>query len=319
MKNQTTEINFDEEDRLLKLYYIRLKSTFELLSKWSSEAEKNKKEKETIKALIEADESYDNGNEIEQKMVFVMDTNMIDFEIERKLLDSKSYFNDDYIKLYKDRVVNLNSEGDEIKKKKFLLRLIQDIQWQIRKRQSMEPDVEKLRMIMMGGMFLSIVFTLIAYRYIYEYSGPNRYYFTLVISAGGMGTIFSMLIGVAKHSNEMIVDNLLSSWHIGAKIVLGVGAALLFYYFFQSKLIPLGLFPDINQLDRFLDWKQCNASDDDIRSKCLIKYDKILTEKITEWDVSLYKLIIWSFLAGFSEQLVPDILNKTKSQINSSV
>jgi hypothetical protein len=56
--------------------------------------------------------------------------------------------------------------------------------------------------------------------------------------------------------------------------------------------------------------------------------EKICSEKdefksmagvIPNWNVNLYKLIILSFLAGFSEQLVPNMLNKTKSKINDGV
>ncbi len=323
-----THLKSKDSIDLLPLYYIRLQSTFEHLSTFYEDGTKAKNKKNYSQSLKDIqsllnnkDQSWNKGNVIEQKMVSMMDVEMLDFEIERKLLGSKRYFDDEYIKLYKDRIIKIN-KTDETKKKRFLLRLIQDIQWQIRKRKSMEPSIEMLRKIMMFSMLFSILCTLSAYRYIYTLEEVNRWYFILVISAGFMGTIFSMLISVAKHSNELIIDNLqnlLSIWHIGAKIALGVGAALLFYYFFQSKLIPLGLFPDINQLDKFLNWKQCGILSCKSNSICLTNLglgEQI--KEISEWDANLYKLIIWSFLAGFSEQLVPDILNKTKSQINNS-
>ena len=187
--------------------------------------------------------SWKNANDIEQQMVFIMDIDALDFEIERKLLGSKRYFDDEYIKLYQDKINNINSDANETKKD-FLLRLIQDIQWQIGKRKLMEPFVKKTILLCMA---ISILLTLVTYTYIYtdfdvskSYSPDiNRWYFPLVVSAGFMGTVFSMLIGVAKQSNELILDDLRilsSTTHILARIVLGVGAALLFYYYFNLNL-----------------------------------------------------------------------------------
>jgi len=316
------ESSIERKEKLLESYYVRLKSTFELLSIHIVDDNKNRKIIETIESLFSKEKSFENGNMLEQKMVSIMDTEMLDFEISRKLLSSKRYFSDEHIKLYNDSVIKLNSENDTNKKRIFLLRLVQDIQWQISKRKSMEPDVEKLRKLMMISMSISILVTLLAYIQIYTTSEPTRWYYILVICAGFMGTIFSMLIGVAKHSNEMVLEdlqNVISGWHIGAKVVLGIGAALLFYYFFQSKLIVLGLFPDINQLDVFLNWRQCVISE--MKTECLIglNLSTVKLEAVPEWDANLYKLIIWSFLAGFSEKLIPDMLNKAKSQINNSV
>ncbi len=311
-----------ENKALLTLYYKRLWSTHEYLKQFNHAGEKDNKKSNNSsslddikKDLEEKEETWDNGNKIEQQMVFMMDADMLDFEIDRKLLGAKRYFEDNYINLYKDQKIKIQNT-DETQKKRLLLRLMQDIQWQIRKRKSMEPDIEIIRMTMMVTMAISILCTLLTYNFIFTSSQGYPPYFILVISAGFMGTIFSMLMGVAKQPNELILDdlqNLLSIWHIGVKITLGVGAALLFYYFFQSKLVPLDLFPDIDKLDRFLRWKGCDLKDDCINSLGLDPQDLTI---IHEWDANLYELMIWSFLAGFSEQLVPDILNKTKSQIH---
>lgn len=93
----------------------------------------------------------------------------------------------------------------------------------------------------------------------------------------------------------------------------------MFFYFVQSKLFPLGVFPDINQVDSFLNWKQRGGLIG-CKTPCIntLELEGFKAKEISEWDVNLYKLIIGSFLAGFSEQLVPDILNKTKAQINNS-
>ena len=107
-------------------------------------------------------------------MVFLMDEDMLDFEIDRKLLGAGRYFDGQYIKLYKDKINNFKRGGKTKPKKRFLLGLIQDIQWQISKQKSMEPSVERLRRIMMGGMLLSIFCTVFAYREVYTSSETYR-------------------------------------------------------------------------------------------------------------------------------------------------
>lgn len=158
LKNLFKDLDRDKKTDVLPAYYLRLQSRFENLSTYNEELESNlnpdkyAQSLNEIKTLLENTErSWEIGNKIEQKMVFIMDEDFLDFEIDRKIIDASRYFDNHYIKLYKDKINDFKRDGKAKQKKSFLLGLIQDIQWQINKQKFMTPSLERLRTIMMGG------------------------------------------------------------------------------------------------------------------------------------------------------------------------
>ncbi len=118
----------------------------------------------------------------------------------------------------------------------------------------------------------------------------HLHYAVTALMAGYMGACFSMLISL-KNRVETITLQELENQHslhfILTRIITGIGAALICYYFFRAELLTGSLFPD------FGDERQI-----DLNSK------------------SFFTLIIWCFIAGFSEKLVPSILSKTEAQLD---
>lgn len=118
----------------------------------------------------------------------------------------------------------------------------------------------------------------------------HLHYTFAALLAGFMGACFSMLISLKSRIESITLqelDNLHSMHVILTRIITGVGAALVCYYFFRAELLSGTLFPDLSDKTRIL-----------VNSK------------------TLFILIIWSFIAGFSEKLVPSILSKTEEQIS---
>jgi hypothetical protein len=68
----------------------------------------------------------------------------------------------------------------------------------------------------------------------------------------------------------------------------GAGGAVMLYFFYESQIISSDLFPNLTQID---------------------------TESTAQGQVfnkDFGKLLFWSFLAGFSERLVPDTLGRVE-------
>ena len=117
----------------------------------------------------------------------------------------------------------------------------------------------------------------------------------IATAAGFLGAVFSMLVNSQRISSASLEElALLSSWH--AFIVrgfVGLGGAILLYFFFESGLLEGDLWPDVTRLETVITASSSN---------------------ITTLDKDWCLLIIWSFLAGFSENLVPTLLQKTEAK-----
>jgi len=118
----------------------------------------------------------------------------------------------------------------------------------------------------------------------------------IAMSAGFLGATFSMLIQNQRRVSEGSLEDLTaaSSWY--ALIVrgsVGLGAAVILYFFFESGLLEGSLWPDLENLS-FNGVKSLHGAHVPNANWCL--------------------LVIWCFLAGFSETLVPSILQKTEQK-----
>jgi len=109
------------------------------------------------------------------------------------------------------------------------------------------------------------------------------------LMAGFMGSCFSMLISLKGRVESITLkelENLHKLHFILTRIITGVGAALICYYFFRAQLLSGSLFPDFSK-----------------------------SEEIRLNSKTYFTLIIWCFIAGFSEKLVPNILTRAEEQL----
>ena len=138
--------------------------------------------------------------------------------------------------------------------------------------------------------------------------GPGGGYSGLLtaLCAGFFGASFSALVGsrsvVAGNIEEMRA--MASSAQIIARLLVGGGGAAIVYFFFETELIAGVAVPDLNHLtfDRIApETGPPPGSDDDL---------SLFGIWIPNAEISL--LMIWSFLAGFSESFVPRMLTQVE-------
>lgn len=130
-----------------------------------------------------------------------------------------------------------------------------------------------------------------------EFSG-----FALGLAAGLLGASFSAL---TRRREITAMDNLEEiRTAIGVPMILlrlgvGVGAAAILYFLFESGLVEGLLFPDLNAIGFGEVAEQAVAGGEEGARLGLGRAVP---------NAELSKLVVWSFLAGFSEMLVPTIL-----------
>jgi hypothetical protein len=145
----------------------------------------------------------------------------------------------------------------------------------------------------LGNLVLLAVLIFAAYKRFYL---PFIVYPGLFIamSAGLLGANFSMLIQSQRRCAEGSLEELIaaSSWYtLLVRGCVGLGGAVIIYFFFESGLLEGNLWPDLNDLG-FREISGTTAKYVPNQNVCL--------------------LVIWCFLAGFSETLVPAVLEKTE-------
>ena len=113
------------------------------------------------------------------------------------------------------------------------------------------------------------------------------YLLVLAGLAGAWGASFSLLIGLKKRMEESSVNDLKLMGHrstLYSRPLIGGGAALILFFFVAAGLLAGSLFPDFSGTDRTIQ--------------------------------NLALLVVLSFIAGFSEKLVPGLLARTEGRIS---
>jgi hypothetical protein len=119
----------------------------------------------------------------------------------------------------------------------------------------------------------------------------------VAMASGFFGATFSMLAQSQTRAAEGTLDDLrhAAAWRtLLVRGCVGLGGAAILYFFFRSGLLEGALWPNLGQ----------------------VSFESLGTHNVPNKHWCL--LIIWSFLAGFSETLVPSILSKTEQKATIS-
>jgi hypothetical protein len=110
----------------------------------------------------------------------------------------------------------------------------------------------------------------------------------IAISVGSLGALFSRLVTFQQRYSNLDFDGA-SSNYVGRVIyirqAIGAIGALLLYFAVFGKLIGGQLFPEVAEILKHGSWLNSDFA----------------------------KLVVWSFIGGFSEQMVPDFLTRTEA------
>lgn len=129
------------------------------------------------------------------------------------------------------------------------------------------------------------------------------------MTAGLFGAFFSRLQTLQSNWDNLSLGQVRDAmdWRsIWLRGVVGMGGALIVYFFIQSGLVGGGLFPNFEQMGVSQIWYPKDP-DPNIHRFHLIQPS-----------VGLALLIVWSFVSGFSERFVPGILAATETSLGKA-
>ena len=120
----------------------------------------------------------------------------------------------------------------------------------------------------------------------------------LALITGLLGAAFSMIAMAQRRLKDITLEELQlqSRWEfLILRLGFGSGAAVILYFGFQSGILDGALFPNITQIG-VIENKPDNG------------------QQWAAWvpNTDLASLMVWSFIAGFSENFVPNFLNRVE-------
>jgi hypothetical protein len=133
------------------------------------------------------------------------------------------------------------------------------------------------------------------------------YGLVIAMVTGLFGASFFMLIelhGKLGRGDTADLREMWTPWFLMLRCIVGVGAAAILYFFFRSGLLEGSLWPKLGSLG----FEQVERSG----SKWWLNEG---TRTVPNRDFAL--LIVWSFLAGYSQTLVPGLLLKTEGKASA--
>jgi hypothetical protein len=215
--------------------------------------------------------------------------------------------------------------------------ILEELHWEDQKRFFVTP---LLKLAVRRIVWLaSIVFILVLLPYLYLYGlylfdfptkieYPDKIpsiatwvwlpFFT-VVTVGAFGAYFSRLIDISMYSGRFSTIELESAgtWrNLFLRGAVGILGAFVLFLFLKSGLVQGAMFPNFKEMG--LDFISYNGSTDGGTDAAAKAASVLETMHLIMPSNALALLAMWSFLAGFSERLVPSILANTESSFAKS-
>lgn len=228
--------------------------------------------------------------EIEQLLVHLFDEPMLRTELRARLLEAQSSLSPKHYGFYASEV---QAAGDDLERLRTVLaRLVNDLQW----RYTIEEGKRRFSKSLTTRSGVAFLLALSGFAAFAAATYVNDWHFKagdlrLLVAAavaGTWGATFSMLTGLSDRIKDSRIYDLNVSRAITmivARALVGAGAASVLFMFFCSGILTGKAFPEL-----------ANLAEADVIAKPTVAL-----------------LVIWCFIAGFSEKLVPNLLAKTEA------
>ncbi|MDX1343848.1 MAG: hypothetical protein R3227_15875 [Reinekea sp.] len=276
---------------------------------------------EKLKNQLSGKMSWQDVNSVEVATVDFLDEPALMAEWQRRLAEVE-FLPAHLQQFYKSKI----DETDTQVIRSYLIQLITDIQWRRESKRIMRAHQGQMRTKVVALFLLSFVLfftpTLCRAVFGFEFTNLRLYYLFTAATAGILGSSFSQLTSLQSKFAHATLDQMQAINKVGyilARATVGAGAGLTMFYLLQSGLLSGAFFPEFIQdsaeLAAIVNAASTPSSTLAVSQAIEFSYE-IGTLAHPPQGLSL--LIVWCILAGFSEKLIPGILNNKAKKLEES-
>jgi hypothetical protein len=283
----------EEIKELTQQFYVTLRAYVARLDE-DDEGRSPKAFQQIESLLKDGSLTWSDAYQIEQLLVDLFDEGSLEVELQSRLLEAESALSPPLAAQYAKRAGAARTTAQS---RALLARLINDLQWRYtvnEVKRTYSKEITKLTgkvfIVGIASFVTAVLGTAAWWRWNALAGAGDATQLLLAGLAGGWGAGFSMLASLKGRLDAAELDDLKlmkSRWILWSRPLIGVGAACILYFFLVSGLLTGSAFPDLVGPE---------------------------SKPISRSDAAL--LVVWCFLAGFSERLVPALLAKTEGRAN---
>jgi hypothetical protein len=216
--------------------------------------------------------------------------------------------------------------GGDSKLRNAMINLLEEIHWDDQRKFYVTPILKTAvhRIVLLD--LLAFVAVVIPYAWIFLRSFQHHVDLSVfwaalplytVVTAGLFGAYFSRLIAILQNFDSLSVRGLqtMKMWSsLFLRGAVGACGAVVVFFFLRSGVIEGSVFPDFTKLGfDYIDYSAIGG--------IKVSPDQMPNPSVMhtiEPSASLALLAMWSFIAGFSERLVPTILSNTEASFSNA-
>lgn len=328
-----TELPANEIRELTDQFYVTLEAYFAkvrgIVPPRSAEAFER-----VTELLAKEPRNWTHAYAIEQLLIHLFDDDTLASELQVRVREARGSLKPALAEHYAAEAARTPLSLDE--RRALLSRVVNDLQWRYTV-DEVKRGYTKQITLRTGQMFV-VAMLVFAASVLVTLAVPNLLQFDLrllvpAVLAGCWGASFSMLSSLKVRLAESDLDALKvmrARWVLASRVLIGAGGASILYFFFVSGLVTGPAFPDLKGEAQRHGARQHQVAADGKAAEPtpVVSNPATATSTATaavaapvggQPPLDVFALlVVWCFIAGFSERLIPGLLAKTEEKLDTA-